>query len=75
MYLVFALLGRIFQPTDTGKNGGGEAHEKVGNHFAVIVRADRNNAVQNAENHYHNLPDEVPFCNKNQGSHAKQGGN
>ena len=70
---MFALFGRVFQPADTCEHGGRQAHKQIGDHFAVIPRADRDNAVQNAENHNHNLPDKIPFGDKDERSDAEQG--
>lgn len=70
---VFTLFGRVFQPADTRDYGGRQAHKQVGDHFAVIPRADGDNAVQNAENDDHNLPDKIPFGDENERSDAEQG--
>lgn len=72
LHFTFALFRRIFKPRDTRDDRGRQAHTKVGNHFPVVSLFKRYDGIENGKTRHEKLPDDVPFCDKDKGSNAKE---
>lgn len=73
LYLGFVSVIRIFQPGDQRKNSYGHCHSQVSEHFSVVCKTKRNEPIQKTENDHQKLSEGIPFCTKDQRSHADQG--
>lgn len=59
--LCFVALIGIAKPRDEGKDRHRHGHTEIGEHFAVIGKAIRNDAIQQAEHHHQHLPERIAF--------------
>ena len=63
----------VFQPGDQGKHRHRHGHAQVGDHFPVVGKAVRNDAIQQAENHHQHLADGIALGGEDQRCHPHQG--